>query len=107
MSARAAAGGPEVPLPLIRLRVDYGGFSTINAQMVAGRGSSGRWPTRTICCSRTSRRRRAKGEDPATAAAAAAAAAAEDEEVIGNPAMQDQKRIETLQSHNLTGDCSC
>ena len=47
--------------------------------------------------------RRAKGEDPATAAAAAAAAAAEDEEVIGNAAMQDQKRIETLVSHNLTG----
>ena len=102
--ARAAAGGPEVPLPLIRLRVDYsGGFSTINAQRFGQRFVGKVANPNDLLQFHKSATRRAKGEDPATAAAAAAAAAAEDEEVIGNPAMQDQKRIETLVSHNLTG----
>ena len=96
--ARAAAGGPEVPLPLIRLRVDYsGGFSTINAQRFGQRFVGKVANPNDLLQFHKSATRRAKGEDPATAAAA------EDEEVIGNPAMQDQKRIETLVSHNLTG----
>ena len=98
---RAARNDDDPPLPLIRLRVDYtGGFSTINAQRF-GQKFVGKVanPNDIIQFHKSAvRRRREAGE----AADAAAQRQAAEEETIGNPQMQDQRRIENLVSVNLT-----
>ena len=95
-------GESEVPLPLIRLRVDYGGgFSTINAQRF-GQKFVGKVanPNDLLQFFKSAARRRR--EDAGDAADAAAARETAVEDIIGNPTMQDQARIEQLVAQNLT-----
>lgn len=93
--------GEEVPLPLIRLRVDYsGGFSTINGQRF-GQKFVGKVanPNDLLQFFKSAVRRRK--EDAAENGDAAAREVAV-EDIIGNPTMQDQMRIEQLVAQNLT-----
>ena len=95
-------GESEVPLPLIRLRVDYGGgFSTINAQRF-GQKFVGKVanPNDLLQFFKSAARRRR--EDAGDAADAAVARETAVEDIIGNPTMQDQARIEQLVAQNLT-----
>ena len=94
-------GEDEVPLPLIRLRVDYGGFSTINAQRFGQKfvGKVANPNDLLQFFKSAARRRREDANDAATAAAAHTTAV---EDIIGNPTMQDQARIEQLVAQHLT-----
>ena len=103
--AIAARGGPEVPLPLVRLRVDYsGGFSTINSQRF-GQKFVGKVanPNDLLQFHKSATRRRREEADAADAEAAAnARMAAEAEDALGNPQLADQRRIEALVNQNLS-----
>ena len=94
-------GEDEVPLPLIRLRVDYGGgFSTINAQRF-GQKFVGKVanPNDLLQFFKSATRRRR--DDAGEKADAAAARETAVEDIIGDPTMQDQARIEQLVAQNL------
>ena len=91
----------DIPLPLVRVRVDYtGGFSTINAQRF-GQKFVGKVanPNDLLQFFKSAARRKKDENEPSRPGAADED---EDEELINNPAVQDQKRIEKLVSDNLS-----
>jgi double-strand break repair protein MRE11 len=99
--ARDAAPA-DIPLPLVRLRVDYsGGFSTINGQRFGQKFVGKVANPNDLLQFHKSAVRRKKEEDGATGARGNAGMG-EDEETIGNPQLQDQRRIEQLVNSNLT-----
>ena len=99
-----ARGSPEsdIPLPLIRLRVDYsGGFSTINGQRF-GQKFVGKVANPNDLLQFHKSLVRKKKEAEGVVGRGGGADVEVEEEAIGNPQLQDQRRIEQLVNTNLT-----
>ena len=99
-----------MPLPLVRLRVDYsGGFSTINSQRFGQKFvRKVANPNDLLQFHKSATRRRREEADAADAEAAAnARMAAEAEDALGNPQLADQRRIEALVNQNPRKGCRC